>query len=386
MATQLVELLTLAGARVKRKSANARTGQEVQFLRSLIDIFMAAPEKFHGAALDEFDGLVCALCANADPETRQAIGARLAHSADAPRRVLKQLARDDISIAESILRLSPNLKDDDICAIIRARGIAHHRAIANRFDLSYAVSEALLALNNEVITISLLKNQRAHFRPHVLEALVDQSRKLTSLQAPLVNRFDLSPALLTRLYFYVPAALKSQILNRSDHLEPALIDEAIQINRASLFHPGQDKEHLRHSVYQRSIQGHLTEVQLRALISERKLDEFIFAFAYLAGLDEDAVKTILNDSRFEALAIACRASEIHRDLFSRLVFGVLLEGRDKAKALRILDLYLKVPPDAAKKLMRLWRLRSKAVQNANQTIILDAKATATRRSNKRQTA
>ncbi|MEX6632174.1 DUF2336 domain-containing protein [Hyphococcus lacteus] len=373
--TQLAELLLMASNIIKGKTSNPSAGMEVRFLRGLIDIFMAAPQKFTGPALDQIDQIMCELCERADHTTCQEIAATFAQARIAPRGITNQLARHDMSIAEPLLRHGAMLNDDDLLAIIHQRGTPHHMAIARRYDVSYAIGEALLALNNEAVTVSLLKNQRAHFRPHTLDQLAETSKKMPSLRAPLTGRHDLDPILLTQLYFQVPAALKSQILNRSEVLDPALISEAITINRTSLLQPGQETENFRHFVHKRSIHGQINQSLMKQLISEKRLNELVLTFAYLTGVDEPAAKAIMRDTRFESLAIACRATGIHRDVFSRMVFGLLLGDRDKTNALRILDLYQKIPTDAAEKLMRFWRLRSQAVADAGQTIVLEQSTT-----------
>ena len=46
----------------------------------------------------------------------------------------------------------------------------------------------------------------------------------------------------------------------------------------------------------------------------------------------------------------------------------MLKGEgDNAKALRILDLYEKVPADAAERIMRFWRMRTEAAAHAAKT-------------------
>ena len=67
-----------------------------------------------------------------------------------------------------------------------------------------------------------------------MEKMVDHARNIKPLQKPMTERFDLPPKLLTTMYFYVSSALKKEILKRSDHLDPSLIDEAVNNNRKKI--------------------------------------------------------------------------------------------------------------------------------------------------------
>ena len=68
----------------------------------------------------------------------------------------------------------------------------------------------------------------------------------------------------------------------------------------------------------------------------------------------------MKDRSWESLAISCRAAGLERSTFAKIVFGLQKSPEEQNKALRILDLYLKIPQEAAERVMRFWRVRAQS--------------------------
>src|SRR4029079_10041223 len=71
------------------------------------------------------------------------VAERIAASADAPRSVIRTLAREAIEVAAPVIRRAPSLDAFDLLAIIAATGVEHHRLVARRSDLPDEVRRAL---------------------------------------------------------------------------------------------------------------------------------------------------------------------------------------------------------------------------------------------------
>ena len=167
------------------------------------------------------------------------------------------------------------------------------------------------------------------------------------------------------MYFFVSSALKREILKRSDLLDPALIDEAIEGNRAKILKQAVDSAHADLAVARKFIEekiasGLLNESLLKDLVESRRSTEFLLAFAHHVGVDSSTAQRIMQDKSFESLAIASRAAGLERSTFAKIVFSLQRGEGEQQKALRILDLYLKVPQEAAERVMRFWRVRSES--------------------------
>ncbi len=356
-ASRLNQLMELA----REGSPEARR----DLLRQITDLFMAPSAQHSAATMQHFEAILSQLVGEAEPALRRETAERLADATAAPRGLINLLARDNIAVAEPVLKRSTALSEDDLIAVIALRNQGHINAIARRPEVPSTVSAAIVEHGAEAALISLAKNQGAQFSAPAMHAMVAKARKRPDLQTPMTGRYDLPPQLLTQLYFYVPSPLRKEILHRSDLLDPALVDVAMRANRHRLMEElageaPDTQEFITDAIRMNAVH----ETVLKRLIAENRRREFLFAFAHFIGVDLSTVQTILSDQSYEALAIACRDASVERPNFARFVMALRKNGGDEAKALRILDLYEKVPVEAAERIMRFWRMRTEAASGA----------------------
>lgn len=355
-------------SRLKQLIAVAKEGSSEKrrdLLRDITDVFMAQPERYTSSEMQHFDVIMSRVTEQVEISLRREIAEKLADVPTAPRGLVKQLANDEISVAEPVLRRSQALTEDDLVRIVRQRGQAHMKAITKRKEVPASVTSELVERGGEEVLVSLAQNQGAKFEAGAMEKMVDHSRKLKSLQKPMTDRFDLPPQLLTQMYFFVSSALKKEILKRSDMLDPALIDEAVKSNRKKILTEAvrdvKSEVASARSFIQEKIRANaINEALLKELIEMRRSTEFLLAFSHHIGIDTSTAQAILKDRSWESLAIACRAAGLERPTFAKIVFGMQKSEKEQNKALRILDLYLKIPQDAAERVMRFWRVRAQA--------------------------
>ncbi len=340
-------------------------------LLGMADLLLANKSRFGVSEIRHFDAIMTIAARQASAQTRRDLAERIADAPHAPHGIVLMLAGEDIDVAEPLLRRSPALRDGDLVSIITDRGAFHAHAIARRRSLSPAVTTALAKHGGEDLLTSLLKNRGAAFDFDTMRVIADKARKLTALQEPLSARLDLPPLVLTQLYFFAPAPLKREILKRADTLDPTLVDAAETATRrklaAHLARKQSPKDEFERQFITDKIEsGAVNETLLRALLTEKRRTEFQFAFAYLIAVDLDTAQRIIDDTRFEALAVACRAARLERQTFAKIVFGLRHEENDKPRALRILDLYIKVPVEAAERIMRFWQMGAGAAHAARE--------------------
>ncbi len=367
-ASRLLELMDKAGD----VAPDARSA----LLRELADVFLTGPDRFSAAERAHFDAILTILTREASPALRREIAERLADTPAAPKGVVLALARDEINVAEPVLRRSQALGEQELLDLLREGGPGHWKAAARRRDLSEAVCEFLTETNDEDTLVTLAKNQSARFSMRAIHTLIHEARRRQALQAPLTGRHDLPPQLLTQLYFFVSTHLKKEILARTEFLDPSLVEVAVTANRRRILEQAMREAEAQHSDAKRFIAdkiraGAVDEALLKALIAEKQYTEFLFAFAWLAGVDMAAAQTILKDRTFESLAVVCRAIGVERQTFAKIVFNLKRDNHSKAMALRILDIYIKVPVEAADRIMRFWRMRTKEGRNAAFTNFAD---------------
>ncbi len=353
-------------SRLKQLIDIAKEGSEerrTDLLREITDVFMAAPDRYTSTEMQHFDVILSKVTESVETALRKEIAEKLADVPNAPRNLIRQLALDEISVAEPILERSMALTEEDLIRVVRQRTQAHMKAITRRREVPEGVSAELVERGDKEVLVSLAENKGAQIGESAMEKLVEHSRNIAELQAPMAKRYDLPPQLLTQMYFFVSSALKREILKRSEMLDPALIDEAVDANRAKILTKAvsdakADVSSAQQFIEDRVRSNSLNESLLKTLIEARRSTEFLLGFAHYVGVDPSTAKRILQDRSWESLALACRAAGLERSTFAKIVFGLQRGEAEQNKALRILDLYLKVPAEAAERVMRFWRVRA----------------------------
>lgn len=360
--------MTAGASRLKQLIAVAKEGSSEKrrdLLREITDVFMTTPDRFTSSEMQHFDVIMSRVTEQVETALRRELAEKLADTPNAPLGLLRQLARDEISVAEPVLKRSEALTEDDLLGIIKQRGQDHMRAITKRRDVPEKLTAELVARGDEGVLVSLAENRGAKLSNDSMEKLVGHARSMKSLQKPMTDRFDLPPKLLTKMYFFVSAALKKEILKRSDMLDPALIDEAVNANRKEILKTAVRDAQSEVSSAQQFIQekaqaNQINESLLKELMEMKRSTEFLLAFSHVVGIDTSTAQAVLKDKSWESLAIASRAANLERATFAKIVFGLQRDSKEQNKALRILDLYLKIPQEAAERVMRFWRVRSQS--------------------------
>ncbi len=365
--------MTVGASRLKQLIAVAKEGSSDKrrdLLREITDVFMTTPDRFTSSEMQHFDVIMSRVTEQVETALRRELAEKLADVPDAPQGLLRQLARDEISVAEPVLRRSEALTEEDLLGIIRQRGQEHMRAITKRREVPEKLTAELVARGDEEVLVSLAENKGAKFSNDSMEKMVGQARSIKSLQKPMTERFDLPPKLLTKMYFFVSSALKKEILKRSDMLDPALIDEAVNSNRKKILktavRDAKSEVTAAHQfVQEKAAANQINESLLKELMEMKRSTEFLLAFSHVVGIDTSTAQAILKDKSWESLAIASRAAGLERATFAKIVFGLQRDNTEQNKALRILDLYLKIPQEAAERVMRFWRVRSQSAAAAS---------------------
>ena len=355
-------------SRLKELIAVAEEGSSERrrdLLRDITDVFMATPDRYTSSEMQHFDVIMSRVTEQVETSLRREIAEKLADVPNAPKGLIRQLAHDEISVAEPVLARSEVLSEDDLVRVVRQRSQDHMKAISRRREVPEKLTSELVERGSEDVLVTLAGNHGARFDDKTMEKMVDHSRSAKALQKPMTDRMDLPPQLLTKMYFFVSSALKKEILKRSDMLDPALIDEAVNSNRTKILKDAvrdaqSEVAEARQFISAKINANAINESLLKELIEARKSTEFLLAFSHHVGIDTSTAQSILKDKTWESIAIACRAANIERQTFAKIVFGLQKDQKEQNKALRILDLYSKIPPEAAERVMRFWRVRAQS--------------------------
>lgn len=348
--TQLVEL-------ARERSSTRRR----ELLRRMTDLFVSAPESYGERENEQFGEIVTMLAHEMEMSVRRDLAERLSTIPNAPRKVMVDLANDEIEVAEPVLASSLSLTEQDLVALAKLKSQAHLRVIATRPSLSETVTDVMVKRGDDEVLAALARNERAALSRGALEKMTARAGSAQILHEPLIHRARLPLDLLNALFFKVSASLKREIARRMGDVDPELVDQAIHETEKRLQSSivARDPEHLSAEAYVAKLarSGPVTETLLASLARQRRFAEAAMVLARLADLDLSTARRILNDPHAEALAIACRACRFSRQTFSTLALERDGELRTASEARSLIDLYGKLTVEAADRVMRFWRLR-----------------------------
>ncbi len=137
---------------------------------------------------------------------------------DAPADLIKHLARDtELAVASPVLQFSPLLTDEDLLEIIRGK---HPEgalsAVARRSQVTEAISDAIVAVDDIDAVTTLLGNSSAQIREETLDLIVDRAPSRPQWHGGLVDRPHLPSSAAIKIAAFVADALSQRLASRPD--------------------------------------------------------------------------------------------------------------------------------------------------------------------------
>lgn len=281
----------------------------------------------HGGAPEALADIFVALTRSAEREIRQVLAQRLAKVEWAPVALVRMLAADEIQIARPVIAASPLLLDDDLLQLLTDCSIEHQIQIALRPDLGAVVAQAIIAGGDPAVMTALATNRSARIEPAAFADLVERSRQLAALRAPLTRHPSLDEDLALRLYQWVGEALRQAISDRFT-IDPARLAQAVQSAAQTTSRtaaewgaappPTADDIDAR-LVAKLHAAGQLRPAYLIRALREEKLGVFAHGLAVLGRFEVSQIYRALRGDTARPLFLACIAVGLDRAAFPALL-------------------------------------------------------------------
>jgi uncharacterized protein (DUF2336 family) len=263
------------------------------------------------------------LLRTASLDLRERVASRLAALAEAPKVLLRYLARDTITVARPLLESSPALDDSDLVATVRAGTMrAHWLAIASRRQLSELVAEALVRTCDAAVVEAVLRNRGARLSMAAVESALIQSRETPSLAPLVAQRLETSPAQALTMFWWAEPDARLQILRRFAIDRAVLCAELADLFKMAAEENWADTETRKaialierrqrnRKAAERSPFGSLENaIAAGAHGFDRQL---VSEISYLAGIRPQTGAKIFADRGGEGIAVVCKATGLKRD-------------------------------------------------------------------------
>ncbi len=263
------------------------------------------------------------LIGQVEMEVRRYVADYLAHRSDVPNELLEFLANDTIHVAYPILVYSEQLEDGFIKELIGKKQRGHHMAIAERPSLSTVISNALISLNDDMVSGKLLENPGALINDNDMELLIERSIDSDQLQHKLLSRNDITEDIAKRMYLWVGESTRQYIL-RNFELPDDLVNASIcdAVNNAQS-NSAQNKPSVTASDISNineniGISAASTDKLYQTLMLEGQ-QAFIVEYAYATGVTVTVSEMIFDITQINTIAAACKAIRFTTTQFSELL-------------------------------------------------------------------
>jgi len=307
------DLITLARSRT--------TDDRQRLLLALAAMCEATPPD--GQVSPLMGDIFIALARQAEHDIRRSLSESLASAAWAPPALINMLALDDIEIARPVIARSPLLQDHDLLKILVEATLEHHIEVARRPHLGGAVVDAVIDAAEPATMTALAANRTAQISEDGLRRLVEQSRRVAALRAPLTRHPRLNDALAGQLYAWVGQALRQAISERfrvDDDAMGQAIDAAVMVAgpqktpAVAVDEPNvaEREEMERRLVAKLQGAGQLRAGFLIRAVREKRLTLFEHGLATLGGFSIGQVRSAVMRPSPDALCLACNAVGIDR--------------------------------------------------------------------------
>ena len=312
-----------------------RRGVDIRptLLRVLTDQYLH--RRIHTLAEErQYTELTLRLLDETDVPARVAVAARLAAQACAPRAIILRLARDVLTVAEPILRLSPQLAAADLDAIARERGRDYAAIIATR-----AVPQSAPQLDSQSMSTAAPAAVRPGLvppaRPQPQPTATSPIGSAVDASAPRARQPDVKPEMqakeLCALFFAAGSMERRLILISLEFLPTPPPEMPVTMQQTDIWR------------FESAALQHKTEAVLRDL--ERAL-----------GISRRMALRIIEDDMGEPIVAAAKAMELPADVLQRiLLFMNPRVGQSVDRVYELAGLYADITADAARHLVGIWR-------------------------------
>jgi uncharacterized protein (DUF2336 family) len=260
-------------------------------------------------------------------ELRQKCARGLIRVKDAPKALLRYLARDEIIVAAPLIEEGVGFDDSDLIATVRAGLAAHWLAIARRRHVSEPVTDALLATGDIAVIEAVLRNSTARLSTHGVDLVVARSRRAADLSALIVGRRELRPTQALVLFWWAPFDSRRQILRRFAVDRNVLIQELGDVFKMAAAEGWADADTRKTlQVIERrqrnraaAAQSPFGSLEGALAAAEKGLTrKLLNEIAHLAGVKPATAAQVLTDPSGEAIGVFCKAVGLKRPLLVSL--------------------------------------------------------------------
>jgi uncharacterized protein (DUF2336 family) len=333
--------------------------------RRIAELFLLGAASFRPDHVDLFDGVLIDLVPHTEPAARADLAERLSVLANAPRRLVGQLAREDeISIAGPLLRRSPVIDEQALIEIARYKGQGHLLAMSERSTLSPGLTDVILRRGDREAVRRAAGNAGAHFSEAGYSALIKRAGHDGVLTLTVGQRDDLSAAQLKDLLAGSVDIIRRRLFEVVKPARQAAIKQAMNVISGV---PEKVESRRDFAPAQRTIlalhaAGELNEGALLGFAKTYKYEESVAALSALSGVKIATLDRLIAGDRHDPILIVGKAAGFEWATVRALILLRLgptrMSSPTDIENLRVN--FVRLMPSTAERVVSFWQTRQSA--------------------------
>jgi uncharacterized protein (DUF2336 family) len=348
---------------VIRRGSSARRADT---LRRIGALFADRASRLSDEHVQLFDEVLHRLIAEVAANARMELAHRLAAISNAPREVVRCLAKDDdIAVARPILMQSPRLADCDLLEVAEAKREAHLLALSKRRGLGKPLTDVLIRRGNREVLRSLADNFDAQLSDANFAALIDRAMQDGALAQRIGIRPDIPPRHLRTLVLASRPPMQQRLLARAKPEMQAEIRRILaqSTKEAQVKASQPDYATAERRILERRRGGNLDEASVVGLANTAQCDsdkyeELVAALALMCEVPIDVVDRLMASNRPDPVLILCKSVgwgwATARAIMTAMPAGQTMFRHDLDAAF---DNFERLSRTTAQRVMRFWQVQ-----------------------------
>lgn len=259
---------------------------------------------------------------HASNEEKLLCSTRLASLSEAPRRVLRYLAQNELEIARPLLEQSDAFDGSDLLEILDHVSMEHRLLIARRKVVPIVVCDQLARRAEDAVVKAALNNKGAEFSETAIDVLVDRSRKEEGINQLLISRLELKPAQAMAMFWWSDRETRREILLRHAADRAEMVSMCADVFAIAAQEGWSDpvarktlqlieRRQRNRDAIERSPYENL-EAAVDAAAEHGMSPDLAQEIGYLAGIKPVTSAKILSDTGGEGIAVLCKATGLKK--------------------------------------------------------------------------
>jgi uncharacterized protein (DUF2336 family) len=330
-------------------------------VQRIANLFIDGAAQFNEDHIGLFDDVLCRLVTEIEAKARAEMSKSLAPIPNAPKELMRQLARDDdIAVAGPVLQKSARLHETDLVEVARTRGQAHLAAIAGRNGIGESVTDVLVRRGDPEVVRNVADNVSARLSEGGFSALVRRAEGDDDLAERVGQRADIPPHLFRDLLVRATAVVQQRLLAQAKpetqmEIQRVLDKVAREIGKST---PARDYTAALAVVLEQHKAGKLGENDVAEYAKDKKYEETVASLSVLCGVPIETADRLMAGDRPDPILILCKAAGYGWQTARAIIMS---RPSGKGTSNQALDTafanFEKLSPSTAQRVVRFWQVR-----------------------------